>query len=222
MLAYAANRPVIGARRPSPNALLAIIAGHVAVIALVMSAKMEIDRHRPPPPIIIDSIPAPKPPPPDSSVRTETKARPTTAALSQPDPVRPLPLPQDPVTSTGPTPADPGPIAMGGGNGIPQLPPVTHNPVKLGPRLATPSSELRPPYPASKIASEEEAVLRLRLTIDERGRVVAVDPVGAADRAFLDAARRHLIAHWRYKPASEDGKAVTSSAVITLRFQLDG
>ena len=37
-------------------------------------------------------------------------------------------------------------------------------------------------------------MLRLRLTIDARGRVVAVEPVGRADRAFLAAARRHLLA----------------------------
>jgi protein TonB len=222
MLAYAANRPVIAARRPSPNVMLAIIAGHVAVIAVVMSAKMEIERHRTPP-IIVDTIPAPKPPPPDTPVRSHPRPQPLPTTYTQPDPVRPLPLPEDPVTSTGPTTIDPGPIAIGDGNGIPELPqPVTHNVVKLGPRLATPSSELKPPYPPAKLASEEEAVLRLRLAIDENGRVTAVDAVGAADRAFLDAARRHLIAHWRYKPATEDGRAVASSAVITLRFELDG
>ena len=67
--------------------------------------------------------------------------------------------------------------------------------------------ELKPPYPASKLASEEEAVSGCRLTIDERGRVIAVEPLGRADPAFLDAARRHLLAHWRYKPAIEDGRA---------------
>ena len=51
-------------------------------------------------------------------------------------------------------------------------------------------------------------MLKLRLSIDHRGRVVAVEPVGRADRAFLAAARRHLIAKWRYKPATEDGRAV--------------
>jgi periplasmic protein TonB len=222
MLAYAASRPQIASRRPSPNAMLAIIAGHVALIALVMSAKMEIERNRPPPPLIIDTIPVPKPPPPEATVPNNPRPQPLPTTLTQPDPVLPLPLPQDPVVPTGPTTPGPGPIAMGGGTGIPQLPPVTHNPVKLGPRLATPSSELKPPYPASKIASEEEAVLRLRLTIDANGRVVAVDSVGPADRAFLDAARRHLIAHWRYKPASEGGRAIASSTVITLRFELDG
>ena len=53
-------------------------------------------------------------------------------------------------------------------------------------------------------------MLRLKLTIDPRGRVIAVDPVGKADPAFLAAARRHLIAHWRYKPATEDGRAIAS------------
>jgi protein TonB len=72
------------------------------------------------------------------------------------------------------------------------------------------------------LLSEEEAVLRLRLSISDDGRVIAVDPVGPADRTFLDAARRHLIAHWRYQPATEDGRTIASSIVITLRFELNG
>jgi len=51
--------------------------------------------------------------------------------------------------------------------------------------------------------------------------VVAVDPVGRADAVFLAAARRHLIAHWRYKPAMENGRAVASTLVVSLRFELD-
>jgi protein TonB len=94
-------------------------------------------------------------------------------------------------------------------------------PVRTGPRFATPESQLRPPYPANKIESDEEAALRLRLSIDERGRVTAVEPVGSADPSFLAAARRHLIARWRYQPATEDGRPVPSTTVITLRFELD-
>jgi protein TonB len=97
------------------------------------------------------------------------------------------------------------------------LPQVT----RTGPRFATPASALRPPYPQSKVAREEEAALKLRLTIDERGRVTAVEPVGTADPVFLEAARRHLLAKWRYKPATEGGRAVSSSTVITLRFELE-
>ena len=50
-------------------------------------------------------------------------------------------------------------------------------------------------------------------------------PIGAArwrlEAGEYEAARRHLLAHWRYKPASEDGRPAASSTVITLRFQLD-
>jgi protein TonB len=105
---------------------------------------------------------------------------------------------------------------------LPKADPLPPPPVKTSARLMTSGADLRPPYPASKIASGEEALLRLRLSIDERGRVVAVEPVGSADRAFLEAARRHLLARWRYKPASEGGRSVATSTVITLRFQLEG
>ena len=40
------------------------------------------------------------------------------------------------------------------------------------------------------------------------------------DPSFLAAARKHLLAHWRYAPATEDGRAIASSTVITLRFEL--
>ena len=86
---------------------------------------------------------------------------------------------------------------------------------------ATPESALKPPYPLDKIRSEEEATLRLRLTIDTRGRVTAVEPVGAADPSFLEAARRHILRAWRYKPATEDGVAVPSTTVISLSFRLE-
>jgi protein TonB len=52
--------------------------------------------------------------------------------------------------------------------------------------------------------------------------VIAVDPVGRADPVFLAAARKHLLAHWRYTPAMKDGRAVGSTIVINLRFELDG
>ena len=121
----------------------------------------------------------------------------------------------------GPKPVDPGVIAGNGANVIAELP-RPHSIVKLGPTLLTSASDLKPAYPPSKLVTQEEATLRLRLTIDESGRVTAVDPVGRADSVFLAAARRHLIARWRYRPATEDGRAVVSSMLITLRFELDG
>src|SRR3954451_12968308 len=217
MLAYAATAPRFAERRSSPNALLAIIAGHVALLAVVMSAKMDLPRRllREPPVI---SIPIPKPPPPTPMPQSTPRPQPGPTVTEPHIPVQPLPGPD---LSGTPAFPDPGPIA---GNGpLPDPMPLPKPmPIHLGPQLLTPPDALKPPYPAIKLASGEEAALQLRLTIDERGRVVAVEPVGRADPVFLAAVRRHMLAHWRYKPASEDGRAVSSTMVITLRFQLDG
>jgi protein TonB len=222
MLAYAANRPVPAKSRPSPNAMLAIIVGHVAAIAALMSMKMELPPRFIEPPIKIDLIEEKDPPPPNPA-DPRTPQRPVDSALTRPDPRVPTPPVASDTTDSTPHPL-PGFDTTIGTNTIPQPhfdPVPILPPVKVGPRLATPQSELKPPYPMAKLASEEEAVLRLRLTIDERGRVTAVEPLGRTDAAFLAAARKHILAHWRYKPATEDGRAIGSSTVVTLHFQLD-
>jgi protein TonB len=199
--------------------MLAIAVAHIALIAVVMSAKMDLPARILRPPIVVDTIPLPDKP--LEPVPPEPQAGPIETIKPVPTPL-PLPLPSD-----NPILADPAPLpfpdgSMGtGAMPGPAIDPPRPAPVMIGPRFATPAGLVRPAYPASKINSEEEAVLKLRLSIAANGRVVAVEPVGAADRAFLDAARRHIIARWRYKPATEDGGAVASSTVITLRFELD-
>ena len=219
MLAYAANRPVAGKRPSSPPAMLLIVSAHVALIALAMSAKMEFER-KPADQRTIVSFPIEPPPPPPNPTADPPKQ--SQLPMSNPRPSVPLP-PTDPTLDAAPT-IDPGPVVAGGGaSGIPQFPSnLIPAPVRHEARLLTRPDELKPPYPVSKLLGGEEATLQLRLSINEYGRVTMVEPVGAADRVFLEAARRYLMAHWRYQPATEDGRAVASTMVINLRFQLDG
>lgn len=117
--------------------------------------------------------------------------------------------PSGPVSGTSP---NPGLVTV--------IEPAKPAPVRVAARFNTPDSALRPPYPVSKLRSEEETTLRLRLTIDASGRVTAVDPVAAADPTFLESARKHIMRSWRYKPATVDGIATGSTTVISLAFRL--
>lgn len=221
MLDYVASRRVIGARQSNPSAMLIIISAHVALLAIVMSSKVDVTRHIfRDPPTKIDLIADPPPPPqitPPRPAKTPPSVLTTPTQIVTTRPIEPPPV------STVPTQPDPGTAVGGGGAGvIPVIPrPVVTTPIHHDARLLTPPSELKPPYPADKLLTEEEAVLTLRLTIDPNGRVTDVQPIGRADRSFLEAARRHLMAHWRYAPATDDGRAIAATTVITLRFMLD-
>lgn len=222
MLAYAASRPRIGARQSSPNAMLLVICAHVVVVAVALSTKMAVTPNALSPPATLISVPIHHPPPPQP-VKASRLERPETP-FNQTQLVA-VPLPNGPTTQV--------PIDIGAGNvgpaalgeiAIPDLPPLQEQPLAItsAAQLLTPLTDLKPPYPEAKLLTGEEAALTLRLSIDEHGRVIAVDPVGRADPVFLDAARKHLLAHWRYRPALKDGRAVGSTIVISLRFELDG
>jgi len=213
MLAYA---PRPQRRRLNPPALALIIGAHALAIAAIMSARMDVVPRDREPPTKIDMI---KLPPEADKARPQPKApQNPSPAWTAPTPlIEPLPLP-GPAVDLLPA-LDPGPLI---GNGMDPLPiPKPVPAVRTGPRFLTPDAEIRPPYPETKRMLEEEATLRLRLVIDERGRVVAVNPVGKADPAFLAAARRHILRVWRYKPAQDGDRAIASTTVVTLKFELD-
>ena len=201
-----------------PRALILIVGGHAALIAAVMTAKMELPVRIFDPPIVIDSIRIPPPPTPVPP-EPEAKTLPQNSTVDQPQPEVEIPIPIGPTIDPTPIPppTNSGPIGVGLDPG-PTIP--VADPVRIAARFITPERLIKPPYPVDKQRLEEEATLRLRLSIDERGRVIAVEPVGKVDRSFLEAARRHLIANWRYRPATEDGRPVPSSTVITLTFRL--
>lgn len=212
MLGYA---PRPDQKRLRPATLMLIIAGHALALALVMTAKSGEKFENPFTNTTITFIPEPTPPPPPPQPQTDP--RPGNSHFTAVDPIIP-PLPS-PGPSVDPSPLpQPGPIIGTGTapNPIPLDPPL----VRTGPRFATNEAAIRPPYPDSKRETGDEASLRLRLSIDARGRVVAVDPVGRADPIFLETARRHILRAWRYQPAMEGTKAVPSTTTITLKFEL--
>ncbi|HET9336397.1 MAG TPA: energy transducer TonB [Sphingomicrobium sp.] len=222
MLAYAANSPRAAGRSGSPRTLVLILAGHAALIAAVLTAKPGIVSVLPFDPTDVINIPVDPPPPPPPQPTVEPRPTPPATQptfIEKPAPIVPMEQPTTFQLDTGPTIADIGAVIGSGPTTI--LGPPRKDPVRIGPRFATSENAIKPPYPSDKLRDQEEATLKLRLTIDARGRVTAVEPVGAADPSFLAAARRHILRAWRYKPATEDGVAVATSTVITLSFRLE-
>ena len=219
MLAYApAERPA--ARTGSPRTLLFVIAGHAALLAVVLTARGDMPGVKKFNPIDIVFVDPPKPPPPPPE--PTPPSNPTQSTVDRPTAIVPTPQPAPQPLDDGPPVAQPTPFV---GTAVVPMPvpfdPPTPVLVRKAARFITPADDLRPPYPASKQRLDEEATLRLALQIDERGRVTSVDPVGAADPVFLDAARRHILRRWRYAPATEGGTAIASRIVVTLRFELE-
>lgn len=221
MLAYAANSRRVAGRSNSPSVLVLILAGHAAMISAIMAAKMDVVTWLPDVPTQLIQIPIaqPPPPPPDTIPQPETSQPATQPSfIDSTDSIVDMDANSLASLAQGTTIEDIGAVI---GTDISFIDPPKPAPVRLAARFNTPATALKPPYPNDKLRLEEEATLRLRLTIDARGRVTAVESVGAADPSFLEAARRHIIRAWRYKPATEDGVAVGSETVITLSFRLE-
>ena len=218
MLAYA-PRPDRKQLRPATLGL--IILGHAGLLALVMTAKSGIIPDNPftrTDIVLVEEVKPPKQPPPP---QPQPNPQPRNSAVDTIDPIVP-PIPtQGPIFEQLPEQLPPTGPTIGSGTEVsPPYVPLDPPIVRKGPHLATVGDAVRPPYPVAKREAGDEASLRLRLTIDERGRVLAVDPVGRADPTFLEAARRHILRVWRYQPAMEGSKAVSSTATITLKFEL--
>jgi protein TonB len=204
--------------------MLFVICAHIVGLAVLMSAKMDLPRRfAVDPPTTIELIRDLQPPPP--AVNSPERRHPHETAIDTPPMAVPTPVPDRQIVDS--TPAVPDFTDIGKLLGTPQ-PPINADPAppaapaRTRAQLITPASELKPPYPQSKLMTGEEAELTLRLGIDSNGRVVSVEAVGRGDRVFFEAARRYLMGHWRYRPATEGGRAIGTTTVITLRFELDG
>lgn len=78
-----------------------------------------------------------------------------------------------------------------------------------------------PPYPAELRARRIAGSVGVRISVSAEGlptEVAVVEPSGYA--AFDTAARRWIMAHWRFHPATADGSAVASHVQTRIDFVL--
>ncbi|WP_135466303.1 energy transducer TonB [Crenalkalicoccus roseus] len=140
----------------------------------------------------------------------------------------PLPLPPPPMPPPPPSaPARPAPALP---PAAPPLPGEGPRPPMLGGgalvlgAVSQPTPEYRPEeprYPEGARRRGETGTVRVRLHVDERGRVARVDLLGSSGHAELDRAAQDYFARWRFRPARRaDGLPVADSVTAALTWRL--
>ena len=92
-------------------------------------------------------------------------------------------------------------------------------PETLGNELAVQCPERTPPrYPPQAKQQREQGEVRLRVELDESGRIDHVTVVSSSGSARLDEAARAAIESWRCRPAERGGRPVRAVALQSLAF----
>ena len=79
-----------------------------------------------------------------------------------------------------------------------------------------------PPYPTLGMRLGHEGIVQLRIVVDEQGRVVAAQVESSSGYTELDdAAVAWVQSRWRYQPAMQDGRAVSATLHVAVKFHLN-
>jgi protein TonB len=215
------------------------VAQHVKPVQRLLPEILEmavVDDVPPPPPQKQEDLPPPPPPPPPPPKKEKVEKE-------EPEPELPEEQAKQEEAPQEEAPPDVGMDSSSfatGGNGVGMgfragktqmgdpttgmlakkavVPVVPVNPPKLMPAQAI-EPEL-PEYPDSARKSNIEGYVLLELDIDERGKLKKARVRQGLQRALDDAALASVQA-WRFQPARLDGRAVSSTRLVRIRFELN-
>lgn len=79
-----------------------------------------------------------------------------------------------------------------------------------------------PDYPIQAVRAGIQGTVLLKVLVSASGQPIEVVVQRSSGSRLLDAAaRRHLLAAWRFHPAMRDGHAIEAWALVPVRFRLD-
>jgi len=199
---------------------------------------------KPPPPPPPPPLEKPKPPPPPPRAQAQAKAAADSAKAAAPDAL--MPMSEDGFADLGgvalsnggggdgvaiPTAAGPRAAAAAGGSGGSAPKAVTKKAVQqlapAGPDACTQpvvrpkrSVGVQAKYTKDARQAEIEGLVRIEVTVDESGHVIAARLLSGLgyglDEAALDAAKKCV-----FEPATLCGRPVVGTAIIAQRFELE-
>ncbi|MGH8146403.1 MAG: energy transducer TonB [Rhodanobacteraceae bacterium] len=79
-----------------------------------------------------------------------------------------------------------------------------------------------PAYPVNAVRAGIQGTVLLKVLVDPNGEPLQVVIAHSSGSHLLDeAARKHVLAAWRFHPAMRDGHAIKAWALVPVRFNLD-
>ena len=78
-----------------------------------------------------------------------------------------------------------------------------------------------PSYPPEAYRAREEGTVVVKAQVDALGNASDVEIVSRSGSRILDRAAMNEVRKWKFSPAIEDGKTVTSSVQVPVDYKLD-
>lgn len=171
----------------------------------------------------------------------EEEVTPIIYEAAKPKPVQPLP-PEVPIARPRPVPVptptitpprvepQPPPVVDAQPWDTPAEPQLASADIGVQPSMTEPLSGAHleylaappPPYPAQALRAGLTGTVLLRVLVDVEGRPIDVRVERSSGHRVLDAAaRRHVLAKWRFKPAMQEGRAMQAIGLVPIDFTLD-
>ena len=163
-------------------------------------------------PVIERELPPPPPPPPVAVAITTPRATPTSPAVL-PEKIEIAPLVVD--AQTDDTYIEPTLVAdasIGRSDAITEPLAGAHLEYESAPA---------PAYPIEAIRKSLTGTVTLRVLVDVDGKPIDVQIERSSGHRVLDAAaRKQVLAKWRFRPALQDGQAVQAIGLVPVVFSL--
>jgi protein TonB len=205
--------------------LLVVLALHGALLYAAMSYKLIpppqeavtlfVNLINPPPPK--KEEPPPEPPKPPPKKVELVKERP----IERPQPA-PVLVAEAPVTSVTESVAPPPPIIVAPPEPVAEAPARVAQPVMMSSELSLACPQRTPPdYPAISRRLGEQGQVKLKVELDETGRITSASVAESSGFKRLDAAGLAAVKNWRCNAATRDGKAVRAVALQPFDFILN-
>jgi protein TonB len=188
--------------KPDPAPIEIVQPTIQGVIVMAPREQVVVPPPEPTPPPPPEKKPEPKPQPKPKPI---PKAPPSERAVKAPEPEPTPPAPVEP-----PPPAQPQPPAP-----APEPAPIIPPRAEAG-QLSNPA----PPYPTLSRRLREEGTVVLDILIRADGSVGEIKLKTSSGFKRLDDAAIHAVKRWRYKPATQGGKAIDFWYELPLEFNL--